>query len=84
MPNLTETAKVICPFWGAKTTLKINCSGHPNLHLIAPTFRRNGDRDQWIADFCFSYCWEGCPVAQAIKTDMLADAMVREKGKVFE
>ena len=66
----------ICPFFidppgsaGAKNKVeqnRIRCEGLINKGKIMLDFPNAIKRESGADDFCRSYCWKGCPIAQII------------------
>nr|DAI32649.1 MAG TPA: hypothetical protein [Caudoviricetes sp.]DAI49115.1 MAG TPA: hypothetical protein [Bacteriophage sp.] len=68
--NLKEN-KAKCPFYSYDSQSKICCFGAV-LKSKSTTlfFDSPQDKENHFNDFCGSYCWRGCPLAQTISKDL--------------
>lgn len=63
--------KAKCPFYSYDSQSKICCFGavfkskSTTLFFDSPQ-----DKENHFNDFCGSYCWRGCPLAQTISKDL--------------
>lgn len=58
---------VICPYYGSCTPQWIICGGMlSGTELTKTKFVSTAAREEHMDEFCKTYCWQGCVIAQAI------------------
>lgn len=59
---------VVCPFFRTATKSKIYCQGAvEGTKSTTLFFDTSNQKERHLNNFCSSYCWEGCTVAQSIR-----------------
>ena len=61
--TLKGHSKTKCPFFKNETAKKIYCVGYDSAD-IAMCFKTPEDKRAYQENFCFTYCFHGCRVAQ--------------------
>lgn len=58
----------ICPFYGSSTPQSLVCEGVLGQSVFTKTkFKSEEARLVYMSNFCNTYCWRGCVIAQAIE-----------------
>lgn len=66
MPNISMTARIVCPYFQHLGKISIVCEGVEMRGTIKLTFASAARRDKWATGHCERYDSGGCPVAAII------------------
>lgn len=65
--SYSSNAKIGCPFFKKQTTIGICCGAvFENQNTTWLNFSSKLSKENHLKNFCFDFCYQGCPIAAAI------------------
>lgn len=65
MPNYAGGAS-ICPFYSHESDKSITCEGFSDTHKIALKFTSKQAKLNWLKDYCMTFDFRRCPLAECL------------------